>query len=217
MRKPTVADFQLTESVLDDAKRVRRYLIIAALAWTVLGCSIGAYLGESGMLLIVLTVPPYGPLIFYYTAKAVVRRLYPRFARAVAYEAALNNFEKWWIRTQSNFWSSLSGRAFEGELANLYCRLGFRAQVTSRDTDKGVDIWLVKDGHRIPVQCKAHRRPVTPGAVRELYGTMQHFGAAAGILASVSGFTRGVREYAAGKSIELVDLSTIISWQRRLE
>jgi HJR/Mrr/RecB family endonuclease len=95
--------------------------------------------------------------------------------------------------------------------------MGFNAELTSRDTDRGVDIWIVKDGHRIPVQCKAHRRPVTPGAVRELYGTMQHFGTPAGILASVSGFTRGVSEYAAGKGIELVDLSTILSFQRRLE
>jgi len=46
---------------------------------------------------------------------------------------------------------------------------------------------------------------------------MKHFGAPAGVLASVSGFTRGVSEYAAGKGIELVDLSMIIALQRRLE
>jgi HJR/Mrr/RecB family endonuclease len=217
MRKPSPADFQLSETALEDAKRIRRVLVILALAWTVIGFSVGAHIGKEAWLLIGLTVPPYGPFIFYFAAKAAARFFIPTFGRAVAYEAAVQRYEQWWTRTQSSFWSGLSGRAFEVELASLYCRLGFNAQVTSRDTDKGVDIWIVKNGHRVPVQCKAHRRPVTPGAVRELYGTMQHFGAPAGILASVSGFTRGVSEYAAGKGIELVDLSTIINLQRRLE
>ena len=217
MRKPTPADFKLSETALDDAKRIRRVLAILAVAWMVIGFGIGAYIGKEAWPLLVLTTPPYGPIIFYYVAKAATRLLIPTFARAVAYENAAERYEQWWTRTQSDFWSSLSGRAFEVELANLYRRMGFKAQLTSRDTDKGVDIWIIKDGHRIPVQCKAHRRPVTPGAVRELYGTMQHFGAPTGILASVSGFTRGVTEYAVGKGIELVDLSAIITFQRRLQ
>lgn len=217
MRKPSAADFHLSETSLDDAKRIRRVLIILALAWMVVGFGIGAHIGKEAWPLVILTVPPYGPFIFYYAAKAATRLLIPTFGRAVAYEAAVEQYQQWWTRTQSDFWSSLSGRAFEVELANLYRRMGFNAQLTSRDTDKGVDIWIIKNGHRIPVQCKAHRRPVTPGAVRELYGTMQHFGTSAGILASVSGFTRGVTEYAVGKGIELVDLSTIIAFQRRLE
>lgn len=216
MLKPSLADFQLSETALNNAKRIRRALIILAIAWMIVGFTIGVYIGKKAWPLLVLTGFPYGPVIFYYVAEAATRHFVPTFRRAVAYEAAAERYEHWWTRTQSDFWSSLSSRAFEVELANLYRHMGFDAQVTSRDTDKGVDIWIIKDGHRIPVQCKAHRRPVTPGAARELYGTMQHFGAHAGILASISGFTRGVTEYADGKGIELVDLSTIITFQRRL-
>jgi HJR/Mrr/RecB family endonuclease len=218
MQKPTAADFQVSETALDDAKRIRHVLVILALAWMVVAFGIFAYIGrEKAWPLLILAVPPYGPVIFYYAAKAAARRLIPAFGRALAYEAAVERYQQWWLRTQSDFWSRLSGRAFEAELANLYRRMGFNPELTSRDTDKGVDIWITKDGHRIPVQCKAHRRPVTPGAVRELYGTMQHFGVHAGILASVSGFTRGVSQYARGKGIELVDLRTIIAFQRRFE
>ena len=219
LQKPTPADFRLSEAAIANAKLIRRLLIMLALAWSVIGTiCVAAYFGKDTWgALILLTMPPYGPFIFYFPAKAVARFLVPSSGRAVAYETAMNRYQKWWTRTQSAFWSSLSGRSFEIELASLYRQLGFSAQVTSRDTDKGVDIWIVRNGHRLPIQCKAHRRPVTPGAVRELYGTMQHFGAPAGILASPSGFTRGVAEYAAGKGIELVDLSTILSLQRRLE
>jgi hypothetical protein len=217
MQKPTLSEFQLSAEAVEDSKRIRRILIVLALAWTAIGFGLGAYIGKKAWLLVGLTAPPFGTIIFYYSAKGVARLLIPAFGRVAAYEVAIDRYEKWWTRTQSTFWSNLPGRAFEIELANLYSQLGLSAQVTSRDTDKGVDIWIVRDGHRLPVQCKAHRRPVTPGAARELYGTMQHFGTTAGILASPSGFTRGVAEYAAGKGIELVDLSTILNLQRRLE
>jgi HJR/Mrr/RecB family endonuclease len=158
-----------------------------------------------------------GTFAFYYAAKGLTRLLIPSFGRAVAYEAAAERYQAWWVRTQSDFWRGLSGRQFEVELANLYARPGLEAKVTSIDTDKGLDIWIVRNGHKVPVQCKAHRRPLTPGAARELYGTMQHFGTPTGILASVSGFTRGVREYTAGKGIELVDLAAILQLQQGLE
>jgi len=217
MEKPTLRGFHISEADLSDAKRVRKSLIISAIIWAVIGLAVSAEVGKQVGPLILLMIPPFGPIAFYFAAKAVIRRLRPTFGRVLEYETALSRYEQWWIRTQAEFWRSLSGRAFEVELANLYRRLGFEAHVTRRDDDKGVDIWIVRDGHRIPIQCKAHRRPVTPGAARELYGTMQHFGAPAGILASISGFTTGVANYALGKRIELLDLSAVLELQRRVD
>jgi HJR/Mrr/RecB family endonuclease len=51
---------------------------------------------------------------------------------------------------------------------------------------------LYKDGKKIVVQCKAHRNPVGPNVVRELYGTMFHAGADAAKLVALGGFTQGV-------------------------
>lgn len=217
MQKPSLETFRIEPTDLSKAKRVRQLLILLAIAWSVIGLAVGAQIGTPAWPLILLTVPPYGPFVFYYAAKAAVRFVMPSFGRVVAYETARERYERWWIRTQSDFWCGLSGRAFEAELANLYRLLGFETQLTSRGGDRGVDIWIVRNGRRVPVQCKAHRQPVTPGAARELYGTMLHFGASAGILASVSGFTRGVAEFAAGKGIELVDLPAVLQLQRKLE
>ena len=44
------------------------------------------------------------------------------------------------------------------------------------------------DGARVIVQCKAHRKPVSPSVARELYGTLLSSKAKSAILASVSGF-----------------------------
>jgi hypothetical protein len=78
-----------------------------------------------------------------------------------------------------------------------------------------VDIWLhTLQGKKI-VQCKAHRTPVGPAVARELYGTLRHFGAVGAVLASTSGFTKGVVEYARGKPIELLGLSEIIALQEK--
>ena len=55
------------------------------------------------------------------------------------------------------------------------------------------------------------------GRKGELYGTMQHFGAPIGILASMSGFTRGVSVYTTGKGIELLDLPAILQLQEGLD
>jgi len=87
--------------------------------------------------------------------------------------------------------------------------------LTSTSGDEGVDIWLYTERGREIVQCKAHRTPVGPAVVRELYGTMEHFKAPAGTLASTSGFTKGVITYAQGKPIKLVGLADIIAMQEK--
>ena len=91
------------------------------------------------------------------------------------YEPDCKAFEKWWVRTKETFWLSLSGRQFEYELAKLYRKLEIKADVTTASDDKGVDIWLIQNGQAVPVQCKAHKRPIGPAVARELYGSMGAF------------------------------------------
>lgn len=160
-------------------------------------------------------MPPYGPFIVYFLFKALLRGLWPKFRQAMRYASAREAYEKWWLRTQTQFWKSLSGIQFEHELAALFRRIGTQAAVTRASDDKGVDIWLDRKGQRVPVQCKAHKNPVGPAAVREFFGTMQHFGSKEGILASLSGFTRGVYEYARGKPIKLLTIQDIVQMQRQ--
>jgi hypothetical protein len=143
----------------------------------------------------------------------LLRLLIPRYRQVQRYQKAVELFRAWWVRTQKEFWLSLSGKQFEAELAGVFRRAGFRAELTATSGDKGVDIWLYTERGKEIVQCKAHSGPIGPAVVRELYGTLQHFGAPAATVASTSGFTKGVRAFARDKPIKLMGLSEIIALQ----
>ncbi|MFQ5862788.1 MAG: restriction endonuclease [Candidatus Brocadiales bacterium] len=76
-------------------------------------------------------------------------------------------------------------------------------------------MFAAKDGQKIVIQCKAHKAPVGPGVVRDLYGTLINEKADKALLASVSGFTKGVFEFIEGKPIELIGLNQIIQLSTR--
>jgi len=118
-------------------------------------------------------------------------------------------------RRHECYWKSLSGKEFEKELSLLYKRKGYNVSLTPSTDDKGVDIIMTKNEKKIIVQCKAHKKPVGVGAIRELYGALNHFKSDKAILASVSGFTSGVKDFAKNKPIELVSLDQIIDIQNR--
>jgi hypothetical protein len=137
-----------------------------------------------------------------------------RMKRYAAFREEELKFEIWLLRTQEDFWNSLSGTEFEHEVVALLNRAGYAAQLTAGSGDGGVDIVL--DGGTI-IQCKARRGPCGPAILRELYGSLHDFGAQKAILISREGFTRASLEFAEGKPIDLWDRSTLIALQRGLK
>ena len=223
--RPQLADFGASDSDLRAARTVRRWLVATAILGDVAVFAAAVSLAEDGtpwplqvpgVVLLLAFCPPWGLVLSHRLAMAAARSINPSFRRADTYDRANKQYETWWVRTQQEFWLSLSGHAFEAELAGLYGRLGYKAALTSAEGDRGVDLWVTIDGERTPVQCKAHRRPVTPGAARELCGTMQAFGARRGVLASVSGFTTGTVQFSSAHGIQLLDLAGILAMQRRV-
>jgi hypothetical protein len=225
MHEPTLEEFDLTEAQLEKAKVIDDRLpiilffisgIIIALCVILSGefsfhpiqLLLGALLWFSISLLLmgILLIP----------SELIIRVLFPYYGRTKKYQKALDQYQKWWTRTQQDFWTSLSGLQFENELAKLFRKLGVRAEQTTASDDKGVDIWLRTEKGKEIVQCKAHKNPITPHVVRELYGTLKHFGAAQAILASTSGFTKGVFEFTKDKPIRLLDLNSIIAMQKKI-
>ena len=166
------------------------------------------------LLLLLIAIPPYGPIINYYVLKYLLSLCWPLYRSVQAFNHATNKYEKWWIRTQVSFWDSLTGLQFEREAANLFSRSGYSAQLTSASDDKGVDIIL---GNGTIVQCKAHKKPIGPAVAWEVYGTLTAHKARAAILVSKSGFTRGVIQFARGKPIQLWDLKSLIDMQKKLD
>lgn len=126
------------------------------------------------------------------------------------YNEAVRKYEHDVQIKKESFWKNLSGHEFEDEVAALYRRQGYNAKVSKQGGDGGVDIVLEKNGERIAVQCKAHKNPVSPAVIRDLYGTMISKNYHKGLLVSLNGFTSGTKSFAAGKPIQLIELKDLI-------
>ncbi|MCQ4574210.1 MAG: restriction endonuclease [Candidatus Brocadiales bacterium] len=131
------------------------------------------------------------------------------------YKKAKDKFDAWFTRTQTEFWGSLTGKQFEHEFASVLSRNGYNIEKVAKGSgDGGVDIIAHKGWHKVIVQCKVHKNPVGPAVVRDLYGAMKHAKAKRAILACTSGFTKGVKQFAKHKPIDLINMNGIIHLSR---
>jgi restriction system protein len=104
---------------------------------------------------------------------------------------------------------SMSPAEFEQLVAELLRRMNFRVLSVGGSGDGGVDCEAYDDrpivGGRVVVQVKRYASTVSPGIVRELFGTVVAEGATKGVLVTTSGFGPEAREFAQGKPLELID------------
>lgn len=126
------------------------------------------------------------------------------------YEWELFEYNRRIEAKKSEYWFSLNGWDFESEFAKLLNRQGFKTQITSGSSDGGIDIFAMKDGVPFAIQCKAHKSPIGPNIIRDLYGSMNHNNIKNGILVNLGGFTKGVIDFAKDKSIILLDIDDVI-------
>jgi restriction system protein len=122
----------------------------------------------------------------------------------------LSCYEYWQRKRNKAHWNKMSGHDFELAVANLFRQIGFSAEVSNRGGDGGIDIILEKDGRRIAVQCKRYRSAVGPHVVRDLWGTMHYLGYEEGRIVTTTGFTKGVKDFAQDRYINLIDLNDIL-------
>jgi len=106
--------------------------------------------------------------------------------------------------------------SFEMLCGSLYERMGWTARVTQRTGDGGIDAIVQRGQERKVLQCKRlSGGKVGVGPVRDLFGVIQSENAAGGILLTTTGFTTGAVDWAAGKTIELIDAAALIALLRQ--
>jgi hypothetical protein len=230
MTKPLPKDFQLTASDLLTLPREREALekynervnnrLGHAVFLTIYAILVGVLWSSIPWFALCAALPAsfMAALIFWEKGDAIMKRFNREPSDALkryeAFRDAETQYEHWLLKTQEEFWNSLSGEGFEIEVLQLLNRAGFRARLTSGAGDGGVDI-VLDDGTII--QCKAHVGPCGPSVLRELFGTLHHFGANKAILISRGGFTIGSLQFVEGKPITLWDRHDLMRLQRDLE
>jgi restriction system protein len=109
----------------------------------------------------------------------------------------------------------LTPKDFEAFIQNLFAKMGFDTKLYKASGDGGIDC-VAFDPHPITggkfiVQAKLYTRTVAPTHVRDLWGTVQHEGATKGIMITTSGYGPDSYKFAAGKPINLIDGSGLLS------
>ena len=101
---------------------------------------------------------------------------------------------------------AMSDVELEQFAAQVYKKMGYRAQCVGETGDHGVDVMLINPkSQKEIVQCKQWNKQVGEPVIRDLFGAMMHEGAVCGWLWAPRGFSGPARAWAKGKPIELID------------
>lgn len=104
----------------------------------------------------------------------------------------------------------LSGAEFEDWVEHLFKRWGFDTSLTQRSADKGIDLYVEKNGRKAIVQCKRYIGSVGIHTVRDFYGALIDSGVDEGYIVTTGTFTLPAKEWAQGKPINLIDGAELI-------
>ena len=134
----------------------------------------------------------------------------------VAAISAFNAYRKGLLLDRQKGISTLreiTWREFEDLVGEAYRRKGYTVtQTGGGGADGGIDLVLKRGGEKLLVQCKHWKMSkVGVKVVRELYGVISADGANGGIVISSGTFTREARDFAEGKTTELVDGSELLN------
>ena len=116
---------------------------------------------------------------------------------------------------------SLSPRAFEGFIADLFVALGYTVELTKTTRDGGVDLICLRSMHGLPfrlaVEVKRYRedRPITVQMVRSFVGANKQFEADKLVYVTTSSYTAPAMAFAdrfASNLLHLKDYEQIKEW-----
>lgn len=114
---------------------------------------------------------------------------------------------------------NLNWKEFEELVGEAYRRQGYTVfENSGAGPDGGIDLTLKKDGELIIVQCKRWRNvKVGVDKVRELYGVQVSNNANRSILMTSGFFTQEAQNFAADKSIDMVDGSQLLELIKNIQ
>lgn len=128
-----------------------------------------------------------------------------------------NKSESW--RNDRDFLHWLRGMKpveFEDYIADLYRRLGFKAEQVGGSCDGGVDVIAEKDGISYYIQCKKFiTRKVGVHDIRDFYGALaDKLTHAKGYFITTNIFTLEAEKFAEDKPLELIDGRKLMEYVR---
>jgi hypothetical protein len=100
----------------------------------------------------------------------------------------------------------MNGYEFENFVAELFRKMGYKAEVTRASGDQGIDVIIQKNGRKIGVQAKCYSKAVANKAIQEVVAGLNYYGLDKGIVITNNYFTNS--------AVELAGKNNIILWDR---
>lgn len=92
---------------------------------------------------------------------------------------------------------NMAWQLFEDTVCSVFAGLGYRARVTARSNDGGIDVILDGPGDRtVGVQVKRYKNSIKAAQIRELAGALVLNGLTEGVFVTTSSFQRGAEKSA---------------------
>jgi len=158
-----------------------------------------------------------GLIVLVIVVKVLFEIVLPRVIRNWRIKQKFSAGAKW--RTDREFILWLQGmkpHEFEMYVAEMFRRLGYRAEAVGKSHDGGIDVIIEKDGEKSYVQCKKFiTSKVTVGNVRDFYGALvDKLASGQGYFITTNTFTLEARQFAEDKPIELIDGFSLVKYAR---
>jgi hypothetical protein len=125
-------------------------------------------------------------------------------------EEKIKDLKKAKMGAKNNF-QNVSPYEFEKFVAKLFRAKGYSARVTSKTGDAGIDVIARKNGEKVAIQAKRHKRSNKVGSptVQKTLGSMHEINADKSIVVTSSGYTQPAKKRARNAPIELWDIRKI--------
>jgi len=126
-------------------------------------------------------------------------------------------WNRWFLARRAQVWKKveidrLDGTAFEGFVANLLTRRGYRVEQTGKSGDMGVDLVAEKAPYRFAVQVKRQSQPVSRRAVSDAVAGKAQYRCNAAMVVTNHYFSMGAQQLARSNGCKLVDRNTLADW-----
>lgn len=120
------------------------------------------------------------------------------------------------LKEASTFNEDMSPLDFERFTADLLVKMGWDARATTASGDQGADVYAVKGGESLVVQCKMYKSPAGNKAVQEAIAARSYYGANKAWVVTNSSYTKSAKQLASVSGVEVLHFSELEKEKQKL-
>jgi hypothetical protein len=160
------------------------------------------------------------PMVFFIFAERVYFRFQKKknakYQSIIKFKDDRENFDFWKIRKDEGFWRMLDGLSIEKEIINIFMHSGYELLEEFETPEGEYDHVLSKEGSKIYIDFRTDKKVDDTAYLEKLLNNKERSGSEKLLVFSKLGFSSGVIEFAAGKSIELLTIKDIIKLTKEI-